>query len=105
MPKSYAFKIGDEIIMYVYRFLNSDDKIIYIGKAKDLKSRFSSHNHLPKECYIERIKIQYVKLSNSDEASIYERYLINKISPKYNTQYNNNSSFMFESITCLSFFL
>lgn len=82
--------------MYVYRFLNKNNEIIYIGKAKNLNFRIKNHKHLPKECYNEINKIEYIKLNNCDESSIYERYLINKINPKYNTQYNNESSFSFE---------
>lgn len=82
--------------MYVYRFTNSNNEIIYIGKAKDLKNRISNHNHLPKQCYEERVKIEYIICLNDDESSIYERYLINKLSPKYNTQYDNKSGFSFE---------
>lgn len=82
--------------MYVYRFLNKNDDIIYIGKTINLNNRQKSHIHLPKECYDECIKIQYIKLDNQDEMSIYERYLINIYNPKYNTQYNNQSTFCFE---------
>ena len=40
----------------VYRFLNKDNEIIYIGKTKDLDNRIKTHEHLPKECYLERYK-------------------------------------------------
>lgn len=80
----------------VYRFLNKDDEIIYIGKTKSLKNRISSHGHLPKECYDSIDRIEYITLDNSDEMGIYERYLINKHNPKYNKEFNNNSRFCFE---------
>lgn len=82
--------------MYVYKFLNDEDKIIYIGKAKSFRARMSGHDHLSNECYEEIDKIAYSKLSNGDEASIYERYLINKMKPKYNKEFNNDSGFRFE---------
>ena len=81
--------------MYVYRFLNNEGDIIYIGKARNLKRRFKTHNHLPEECYNEMVSIQYIQLKNNDESAIYERYLINLINPKYNTEYKNNSEFCF----------
>jgi predicted GIY-YIG superfamily endonuclease len=86
---------------FLYKFLNSQNEIIYIGKTRRLKRRlkqehFTSNGHLPHECYNEVTKIFYSELSNSDELSIYERYLINKYNPKYNDQYNNNSTFNFE---------
>ena len=43
--------------MYIYRFLNNKEEIIYIGKAKKLKERMNNHTHLPKECYDETIEI------------------------------------------------
>ena len=82
--------------MYVYRFKNLEGNTIYIGKTEDLKSRLNHHTHLPKECYDEISLIEYSKFNNSDEMSIYERYLINIYSPKYNTQYNNGSNFTFK---------
>lgn len=85
---------------YVYRFIDKDGKIIYIGKTINLASRFNVHftknGHLPARCYNETEKVFYSELSNNDEMSIYERYLINKYIPKYNTQFNNSSSFRFE---------
>jgi len=81
--------------MYVYRFKNLKDEIIYIGRAKKLKERMNGHKHLPKECYDEVSKVEYITLSNDDESSIYERFLINKHSPKYNMEYKNNSTFTF----------
>ena len=37
----------------VYRFLDKNNNIIYVGKAKNLKSRLNSHNHLSEKCYDE----------------------------------------------------
>jgi len=82
--------------MYIYRFKDKNDDIIYIGKAKSMTSRMSGHNHLDNECYKAIVKIEYSKLENNDESSIYERYLINKYKPKYNKEFNNNSTFRFE---------
>ena len=69
----------------VYRFLNKDNEIIYIGKAKDLKNRLNGHNHLPAECYDERINIEYVEFEYEEDMNFAERYYIQKNSPKYNT--------------------
>ena len=68
----------------VYRFLNKDNEIIYIGKAVRLKARIDSHNHLSKECYAERVKIEYVEFNTEDDALFVEQYLISKHKPKYN---------------------
>ena len=81
---------------YVYRFKDKNDEIIYIGKAKTLSSRMSGHNHLPMECYDSIDKIEYIELNNQSEGSMYEIYWINKLSPKYNTEYNKNDSISFK---------
>ena len=68
----------------VYRFLNKDNEIIYIGKATNLKNRIATHNHLPKSCYDERVKIEYIAFENEYEMDFAERYFIPKYKPKYN---------------------
>ena len=81
---------------YVYKFINGSNEIIYIGKAKTMSSRMSGHNHLPKECYDEISKIEYLELNNHSEGSIYEIYYINKYSPKYNIVDNRGDDIGFE---------
>lgn len=72
----------------VYRFLNFKNEVIYIGKAKNLKQRLASHNHLPDECYKERVSIEFTMFSTEDEMDFAERYYIPKYKPKYNTMMN-----------------
>lgn len=69
----------------VYRFLNKDNEIIYIGKTKDLDNRIKTHEHLPKECYLERYKIEYCTFETEDDMDFAERYFVPKYNPKYNT--------------------
>lgn len=73
----------------IYRFLNNNNEIIYIGKAIDLKLRLSNHKHLSEECYKERAKIEYFSLDTKDEMDLAERYLIAKIKPKYNVVFKD----------------
>ena len=70
---------------WVYRFLNKYNEIIYIGKAKYLKNRISSHNHLPEECYKEIVIIEYIEFDTEHDMDFAERYFISKENPKYNT--------------------
>lgn len=71
----------------VYRFLNNEGQVIYIGKAKNLKARMANHNHLPGECYEEMVKIEYCEFDTEDDIDLAERYLIPKYKPKYNTEF------------------
>lgn len=68
----------------VYRFLDKENNIIYIGKAKNLKNRLINHKHLSEECYKERTKIDYTCFENEYEMDFAERYYIQNLNPKYN---------------------
>ncbi len=75
----------------VYLMKNAKEKIIYVGKAKDLKKRLSSYfvkkdNHDVKtQALIETIKDFQIIITSSDhEAFILESNLIKEHNPKYN---------------------
>lgn len=75
----------------IYRFINQEGKIIYIGKAKDLKNRLRTHSHLPEVCYKETLKIEFCLFNTEDEMDFAERYFIPKFNPKYNTVLKDKS--------------
>lgn len=83
---------------YVYRFLNSNEKIIYVGRTVNFNNRMKQHfgdsGHLPKECYDSVRKIEYLELNHPIDMIIYELYYISKYRPKYNTNdiLNDNKS-------------
>lgn len=77
----------------VYKFINEDDKIIYIGKTKNLKNRmeyqhFTSAGNLSENCYDEVVAIFYAETKSQIDMDLYERYLISKHTPKYNKANN-----------------
>ncbi|BDR81035.1 DnaB-like helicase C-terminal domain-containing protein [Clostridium tetani] len=83
---------------YIYRFLDKNDDILYIGRTNDinrrlLKEHFTSLGHLPIECYKFIEKIQYAKFENESEDVAYEAILINKLRPKYNIQFKDCGNF------------
>ena len=74
---------------YVYRFLDSKDNVIYIGKTcRKLETRieehFSDKGHLDKKCYSDTCKIEYLKFKTDADSLLAETYLINKYRPIYN---------------------
>lgn len=86
---------------YIYRFLDKDQKDIYIGITGDIKRRinqqhFKSTGHLDEQCYEETSYVVYSKCRSYDDARIKERYLINNNIPKYNKVHNNKSEFCFK---------
>ncbi|MDR0755077.1 MAG: excinuclease ABC subunit UvrC [Prevotellaceae bacterium] len=75
----------------VYQFLNASNKIIYIGKAKDLKNRVSSyfllrvsHNLKLRNMIMKIADIKYIVLETESDALLLENVLIKKHQPKYN---------------------
>lgn len=73
---------------YVYRFIDGNKKVIYVGKTNNLDKRYVQHfnknGHLPKECYKSVWKIEYIKVDSELNALLLETYYINKYRPKYN---------------------
>ncbi|WNJ21400.1 excinuclease ABC subunit UvrC [Pontibacter sp. G13] len=75
----------------VYRFFNQSGKIIYIGKAKNLKSRVSSYfaNSRPHSYRIRKMvgmihDLEYTVVHSEAEALLLENNLIKSHQPKYN---------------------
>lgn len=72
---------------FVYRFIDSDRKVIYYGKTVNLDTRIHNHftkGHLPQECYKSVARIEYQKYKTESDALIMETYYITKYNPKYN---------------------
>jgi len=71
--------------MHVYKFLNKEKEIIYIGKSKNLNARLMSHFEYGKEKWKEEVEfIEYCEFKDGATMDIYEIYLIDKCKPKYN---------------------
>ena len=82
----------------VYQFYN-DDKIIYIGKAKNLKKRVTSYfskNHESKKTklLVKSIrKIEKIIVDTEMDALLLENNLIKKYQPKYNILLKDDKSY------------
>lgn len=86
---------------YIYQFLDKSENVIYVGYTGDIKTRicvqhFGGIGHLSNECYEQVFMVVYSECVSIDDAKVKERYLINKLSPKYNMKLNNQSKFSFE---------
>ena len=74
----------------VYQFLNKENKIIYIGKAKNLKKRVSSYfrgtisSRKTKSLVKNIAEIKHVVVNSESDALLLENTLIKKFQPKYN---------------------
>ena len=74
----------------VYQFFNKEDKIIYIGKAKNLKKRVASYfqknvgSRKTKNLVKNIHEIKHIVVSTESDALLLENSLIKKYQPKYN---------------------
>lgn len=84
----------------VYIFKNKQNKIIYIGKAKNLKNRVRSYfnksddNRLFYEYLLKHIEtVDWLITNTEQEALILENSLIKQFKPKYNIDLKDDSNF------------
>lgn len=74
----------------VYRMVDVNDEVIYIGKAEELKKRIYAHSSEEKDndwFDKEVFKIEYVSFLEYGDCSLAEMYLISKTKPKYNKDF------------------
>jgi len=84
----------------VYQFFHRDGKIIYVGKAKDLKKRVTSYfnkNHFENnrlKILVNKIQdVQFIVVESESEALLLENNLIKKYQPKYNVLLKDDKTF------------
>lgn len=85
----------------VYKYLNAERQIIYIGKAKDLKKRVSSY--FTKSDHSNRIirmihsirHIEFVIVDTEQDAFLLENSLIKKYLPRYNVMLRDDKTYPF----------
>jgi len=83
----------------VYRMLNAQSEIIYVGKAKNLKRRVSSyfqkqgHDIKTRSMVSQVDKIEVTVTDTESEALILENTLIKKHKPKYNILFRDDKSY------------
>lgn len=74
----------------VYQYYDKEDKILYVGKAKNLKKRVSSyftkkHDNRKTEILVSKIKdIKHIVVESEIDALLLENNLIKKLKPRYN---------------------
>lgn len=89
----------------VYLMKNKDKKIIYIGKAKNLKKRVSSYfnrihsDEKTKELVKKIESIDYIICNSEIDALILENNLIKKNKPKYNISLKDEKTYPYIKIT------
>ncbi len=83
----------------VYRMQNKDGKIIYVGKAKNLKKRVSSYFNRSNQTVKTQVMVSHITAieitvtHTENEALILECNLIKSIKPQYNVTYRDDKSY------------
>lgn len=83
----------------VYQFFNASDKILYVGKAKNLKKRVTSYFNKTLDSGKTRVlvrqivDIKYIVVDTELDALLLENNLIKKYQPKYNIQLKDDKTY------------
>lgn len=81
----------------VYQYFDKHDKLLYVGKAKNLKNRLKSYWHFTPNLHPnpnqtlrilrmleQAVRIEYIVVNTEADALILENSLIKQLNPKYN---------------------
>lgn len=83
----------------VYRMLGEDDKVLYVGKAKNIKKRIVAYSHFDKlpirlQRMVSEIKrMEFIIVENEAKALLMENELIKELEPKYNILLKDDKTF------------
>lgn len=88
----------------VYLMKDDEGRVLYVGKAGNLRRRVASYFERPQDSRIEALirrikKIGYEKTDTALEALILEAELIKKLSPPFNVREKDDTSFLNIEIT------
>lgn len=89
----------------VYQYLDENGKIIYVGKAKNLKRRVSSYfnktaQNVKTAILVKKIhNIKYIVVKSESDALLLENNLIKKYQPRYNVLLKDGKTYPWLCIT------
>lgn len=107
-PQTYRPKTSDiPTDPGVYRFLDGEGRIIYVGKAKNLRNRLTSYFRDPVQLHPRTRQMVYtgerviwVVVKSELEALTLEYAWIKEYSPIFNVMYRDDKSYPYLAVTC-----
>ncbi|MDE0269135.1 MAG: excinuclease ABC subunit UvrC [Acidimicrobiaceae bacterium] len=87
-----------------YQFLDADGRIIYVGKAKSLRSRLSTYfasrlSFRTRQMMNAAASVEWIQVANEVEALILEFSLIQRHKPRYNVRFTDDKSYPFMCVS------
>jgi excinuclease ABC subunit C len=90
----------------VYLYKNAEGEVIYVGKAKNLRSRVSSYFHEGRwedaktdTLVREAVDVDYVVVANNREALALENHLIKQKKPRFNILLRDDKTYPYVKLT------
>ncbi len=90
----------------VYRFRDPNDRVLYVGKAKNLRSRLSNYfaplatlHERTRRMVLTAASVEWTLVSNDFEALQLEYTWIKEFDPPFNVQYKDDKSYPYLAIT------
>src|SRR6201992_3454096 len=90
----------------VYLYKNAEGEVIYVGKAKNLRSRVSSYllkanqaNAKTGTLMREAVDVDYIQVANNSEALALENNLIKQRKPRYNILLRDDKTYPYVKLT------
>lgn len=83
----------------VYRMIGADEKVLYVGKAKNIKRRIVAYSHIDKLPYrLQRMvseirRMEFIIVENEAKALLMENELIKRLEPRYNILLKDDKTF------------
>ena len=89
-----------------YQFLDADGRVIYVGKAKSLRSRLSNYfgSYLPlrtRQMVDSAASVEWIQVDNEVAALMLEFSLIQRHRPRFNVRFTDDKSYPFLCVTML----
>jgi len=89
-----------------YQFKDADGRVIYVGKAKNLRARLSNYFQDPRKLHsrtrqmVETAEsVEWIQVANEVEALMLEYTLIQRHKPRFNVRYTDDKSYPFLCVT------